>query len=282
MRTSILGMGRMGEALAERIVSGGHEVTVWNRSPGKAGPAVEAGATEAASLDEAVTSAEVVLTMLADDRAVDAVSSEVARSLGADAVYIDSSTVSPALSQRLAERFERYVALPVLGSPDAVRTGQAAFLAGGRAEVLDRIEPLLASLSGRVNRLDSPAVALGAKLTGNYLLLGGLAVLAEAFEVGRAGGLSDEQLRSVFAESPLVAPGLRNRFEGVLAGSTEGWFTMTLGGKDVRLGLDLAGGAGRDLPVGAALAGVYAAAESHGLSDADVAGLRRIYDLQAG
>ena len=280
MKIAVLGMGRMGAAMAARLAAGGHDVTVWNRSPGKAGPAVEAGAREAGSIAEAASSAAVVITMLAADRAVREVAlgrEGLAGNLGDDAVYVDSSTISPETSAELAGRFDRFVAMPVLGSPEAVRSGSAVYLAGGPTAALDAIEPVTSVLTEKLNRLESAPLALAAKVTANFLLLGGLSVLAEAIEIGRAGGLDDGQLEAVFGESPLVSASLRNRFEAVLGRYTDGWFSMALGAKDVGLGVDLAGRAGMELPVARAVRARYDSAASGDLADADVAALGRLY-----
>lgn len=280
MRISVLGMGRMGEALAVRWAGGGHEVTVWNRSPGKAGRAVDAGATEAGSVEEAVSKADLVVTMLADDGAVRAVVLEpggLYDHLGPEAWHLDCSTVSPGVAGEMVTACHRYGAMPVMGSPEAVAGGAATYLLGAPDEVAAGVGPAVAALSDKVVRLRSAPEALAAKLTGNYLLLSGLAVLAEAFEIGRAGGLGDDQLTRIFAESPLVAPGLRNRFQEVLSGPSEGWFSMTLGAKDVGLATDLAASAGQRLPVGGTVQGLYRRAGEAGLSDADVAAVGRLY-----
>jgi len=277
MRVSVLGMGHMGRALADRLAGGGHEVTVWNRTPGRAADVVAAGAHEAGSVAEAVAGAEVVVTMLADDHAVQAVAKEIVPALDADAVYVDCSTVSVALSAELAERFGRFASLPVMGSPDAVRSGTAAYVVGAPADVTAALEPVLATLSGPVVRFARPALAVAAKVTGNYLLLTGLVALGEAFAVARAGGLDDDEIRRVFAEHPLVAPALRNRFEAVLSGAAEGWFSVALGGKDVGLALELARSAGQRLGAGEATLAAYDATAAGGLADADIAAVGRLY-----
>lgn len=266
--------------MAARLAAGGHDVTVWNRSPGKAGPAVEAGARQAGSLEEAVSSSEVTITMLSADDAVRAVAlgdGGVRAFLPSTAVYVDSSTISPETSAELAGRFEQFVAMPVLGSPEAVRGGSAAYLAGGPRDALERLEPVTATLTDKLTRFGTASLALAAKVTANFLLLGGLAVLAEAFEIGRAGGLDDDQLKAIFAESPLVAPGLRNRFDTVLAKSTEGWFPMTLGAKDAGLAVEQAAGAGRDLAVASTVRALLESGAAGPLADADVAAVARLY-----
>jgi 3-hydroxyisobutyrate dehydrogenase-like beta-hydroxyacid dehydrogenase len=240
MDVAVLGMGRMGRAIAGRLLEGGHRVAVWNRSKGKAAEIVSAGGREAHSIADAVdgVDVDVAITMLADDEALTAVAfGELRSSMADQTVYVDCSTVSPKLSGELAAAFPaRFLALPVLGSPLAVRAGQAVYLAGGDGGLVDRLGPLLASLSNTVRRYDTAPLATTAKLATNLLLLSEVVALAESFAVGRSGGLTDDQLRELLGTSPMVAPGLRNRFEGVLTGSQEGWWTTGLGAKDAGRG----------------------------------------------
>jgi 3-hydroxyisobutyrate dehydrogenase len=278
MDIAVLGMGRMGRALAGRLLEGGHRVTVWNRSKGKAGEVVSAGAREAESVAGAVAGVDVAITSLANDDAVRAVAFGDLRSAITEAtVYVDSSTVSPTLSRELANTFARFVALPIVGSPVAVSSGQAVFLAGGDVAGVDRLGPVLSSLSENIRRYDSPALALTAKLATNLLLLSELVALSESLAVGRSGGLSDDQLRELLGSSPLVGPALRNRFESVLTGSQEGWWTTVLGAKDAGLALDVARAAGVELPAAEVVRQRYLQAASSGLYDADVAAVTELY-----
>ncbi|MFD0578210.1 NAD(P)-binding domain-containing protein [Dactylosporangium darangshiense] len=108
----MLGVGRMGRAIAGRLLAGGHRVTVWNRSPGKAGEVVADGGREARDIGDAVGGADVAITMLADDAAVRAVAlGELRSAIGGDTVYVDSSTVSPECSGRV--RLDPAIRLPV-------------------------------------------------------------------------------------------------------------------------------------------------------------------------
>ena len=272
MDIAVLGMGRMGRALAARLLEGGHSVTVWNRSKGRATEIVSAGGREASSVADAVDGVDVVITMLANDGAVREVAlGELRPSIGDKTIYVDCSTVSPKLSGELAEAFPaRFLALPVLGSPLAVRAGQAIYLTGGNAGLVDHLAPVLASLSNTVRRYDTEPLALAAKLTTNLLLLSQIVALAESFAVGRAGGLTDDQLRELLGNNPLVA-GLKNRFEGVLTGSQDGWWSPVLGAKDAGLAIDIACGADVELPVAQVVQGLYDKAAASGLDDiADV------------
>ncbi|WP_432843125.1 NAD(P)-dependent oxidoreductase [Dactylosporangium sp. CA-092794] len=283
MDIAVLGMGTMGRAIAMRLLQGGHRVTVWNRSPAKADEVVAAGAREARTVPEAVAGAEAAITMLANDEAVRAVAlGELRPATGEGLVYIDCSTVSPSLSAALAEAFAgRFLAMPIVGNQVAVRAGQAVLLAGGDAAVAERVGPVLDALSSQVRRYGSAPLAGAAKLATNLLLLSDVVALAESFAVGRCGGLSDDQLRELLADSPLVAPGVRNRFEGVLSGEQEPWWTTALGAKDAGLALDMARAAGVELPDASAVQRRYLTAAESGLNRADIAAVARLYPTAA-
>ncbi|MFC9768707.1 NAD(P)-dependent oxidoreductase [Rhodococcus jostii] len=279
MNIAVLGMGRMGRALAGRLLAGGHRVTVWNRSTGKAGEIVSAGAREMQTIADAVDGVDVVVTMLADDNAISTVAfGELRSSIGAQTIYVDCSTVSRRLSGELAEVFSpRYLAMPVVGSPAAVSAGQATFLVGGDTDVVDRTGPVISSLTDNVRRYDTAPLAVTAKLATNLLLLSEVVALAESIAVGRSGGLRDDQLRELLGTSPLMAPGLKNRFESVLAGSQDGWWTTVLGAKDAGLALDIARNAGLELPAAAVVRHLYDTAASSGLGGADIAAVTDLY-----
>jgi 3-hydroxyisobutyrate dehydrogenase-like beta-hydroxyacid dehydrogenase len=278
MDIAVLGMGRMGRALAGRLLEGGNRVAVWNRSKGKAAEIVSAGGQEADSVADAVQGVDVVITMLANDDAVrDVALGELRSSIADRTIYVDCSTVSPKLSGELAGAFlGRFLVLPVLGSPLAVRAGQATYLAGGNGALVDRLAPVLSSLSNTVRRYDTAPLALTAKLATNLLLLSEVVALAESFAVGRSGGLTDDQLRELLGSNPLVA-GLKNRFEGVLTGSQDGWWTTVLGAKDAGLAIDIARGADVELPGATVAQQRYEKAAASGLDNADIAAVTQLY-----
>jgi 3-hydroxyisobutyrate dehydrogenase-like beta-hydroxyacid dehydrogenase len=280
MKIAVLGLGQMGHALAGRLAAGGHEVVVWNRTPGKA--ADLDGVTEANSVADAVEGVDVALTMLADDDAVRAVAlgvEGVVDELHPTGVYVDCSTISPDMAGELADAAgrSRFVSLPVLGSPEAVSAGEASYLVGGEGHVIDHLEPMLAALSPRVTRMATPELALAAKVTANLLLLFGVVALSEATAVARAGGLDDDAIRSLFGGSPMVAPGIKNRLEAVVSGHTAGWWSTMLGAKDAGLAIAVAAGGGIDLPAAAAVRQRYLDAAGAGEADSDIAAVSRLY-----
>lgn len=280
MDVAVLGMGRMGQALAKRLLGGGNRVVVWNRTPGRAEEVVSAGATEAGSVADAVKEAGVVITSLSADEAVRAVAlgeGGLRAALGAEAVYADASTVSPAMSEELAAAFPRFVAMPILAPPAGVESGQAVYLAGGDPAAMERLEPALAALSGTVRRYDTAGKAMSAKLASNLLLLSGVAALAEAFAVARSGGVTDDQIRELLGGGAMVAPGVRNRFEGVLAGDMEPWWSTALGAKDAGLAAEAAAEAGIELPLARTVQGLYDEAAAAGAEDDDIVAVARRY-----
>jgi 3-hydroxyisobutyrate dehydrogenase-like beta-hydroxyacid dehydrogenase len=276
MRLAVLGMGRMGHALAERLLGGDHEVTVWNRTPHKADDLVAKGAREAATPAAAAKETEATFTSLADDDAVRTVvtgEKGVAVGLG-EGVLVDASTVSPQTTADLSETVGgRMLASPILGSPTAVVTGEAAYLIGGTRDLYDRLAPaydVLAEARRRVYVGDDARTATTLKLISNYLLMSGVATLAEAVATAQAVGLSDELIRDYLGQLPLVAPALRNRLDDIVSGDHDGWFSTTLGAKDVRLAEDLARSHGVLLPLAEAVKRRFEEAAARGWADADI------------
>lgn len=286
MRTAVLGMGRMGQAVALRLRAGGHGVGVWNRTPGRAGAVVAAGAHEARSIAEAVHGAEVVLLSLTDDDAVREVATgpEGVRAAIGGAVLVDTSTVSPTTSRDMAAAFAgRMAAAPILGGPQAVADGAATYLLGGPREVVDPLEPLWSALSSARRYCGpEPGNAASVKLLCNYLLMAGVAVLSEVVAAGQAVGLGDTFLRDLLSQVPLVAPALKNRLDDVLAGDHRGWFTTSLGAKDVRLAAEMAGSAGVRLPLAELVRQRYEEAAGAGWGDADVGAVVELLRSRVG
>jgi 3-hydroxyisobutyrate dehydrogenase-like beta-hydroxyacid dehydrogenase len=276
MRLAVLGMGRMGHAVAERLLGGDHEVTVWNRTPRKADDLVAKGAREASTPAAAAEEAEATFTSLADDPAVRTVvtgQDGVAAGLG-DGVLIDTSTVSPDTTADLAGAVSgRLLASPILGSPTAVVSGQAGYLIGGPRELYHRMTPaydVLAEAGRRVYVGEGARVATTLKLLSNYLLMSGVAALAETVATAQAAGLPDELIRDYLGQLPLVAPALGNRLDDIVSGDHDGWFSTTLGAKDVRLAEDLARSHGVLLPLADAVKRCFEEAAAQGWADADI------------
>ncbi|MEV7966945.1 NAD(P)-dependent oxidoreductase [Sphaerisporangium sp. NPDC088356] len=275
MRVAVLGMGHMGRAVARRLLSHGYDVRVWNRTPGKAAEVVEAGAVEASSPVEAARGVEAVLLSLADDQAVLDVMDRLAE-LGPDPdgpTVVDMSTVSPETSRKLRDLApgRRFVASPIIGAPQAVLDGMASGLQGGDRRLVDRLEPIWSRIFSVYWYCgEDPGSASAFKLLNNYLLMSGVAVVAEAVGTAEAAGLDKKLLRELLHRWPTVAPGLRNRLDDILFGDHQAWFATRLGAKDVRLFNELAESAGLSPPIARLVERRYEEAAERGWSEADI------------
>jgi 3-hydroxyisobutyrate dehydrogenase-like beta-hydroxyacid dehydrogenase len=283
MRLAVIGMGRMGHALAERLLGGGHDVVVWNRTPGRADDLLARGVREAATPAGAAEESEASFTSLTDDAAVRAVvtgQDGVAAGLG-DGILIDTSTVSPPTTADLAGAVGgRLLASPILGAPAAVLSGQAGYLIAGPRELYDRLAPAYDALAEEARRVyvgQDARVAPTLKLLSNYLLMSGIATLAEVVATAQAVGLPDELIRDFLGQLPLVAPALRNRLDDIVSGDHDGWFSTTLGAKDVRLAEDLARSHGVGLPLAGAVKRRFEEAAAQGWADADIGAVVELF-----
>jgi 3-hydroxyisobutyrate dehydrogenase-like beta-hydroxyacid dehydrogenase len=157
MKIAFLGLGNMGVPMAQSLLNAGHKLTVWNRTLSKAGPLRQYGASVANSPAEAVGSAEIAVTMLADDNAVETAlfgQDGLLQALPPGAVHVSSSTISVALSQRLAQEHaqhgQQYIAAPVFGRPEAAQAGKLFVVAAGNAATIERCRPVLEGVGQRL------------------------------------------------------------------------------------------------------------------------------------
>ncbi|MFJ3791583.1 NAD(P)-dependent oxidoreductase [Kitasatospora sp. NPDC090091] len=225
-KIAFLGLGRMGLPMARRLAGTGHPLTVWNRTPGRA-----EGLTEAASPAEAAQGAGIVITMLADPAAVEAVAGQVADGLAPGTLWIDMSSIGPDATAALRDRLPDGVALvdaPVLGSVGPAATGGLTVVAGGRTEDLDRAQPVLETL-GTVLRCGGPGSGAALKLVVISAMVGGVALIGETLALADSLGLSEELALGVLANGPLGGAVARAR-------SRDSDFPIRLAAKDVGLG----------------------------------------------
>jgi len=273
LAVGLIGLGNMGTAFAERLLDAGYGLVVMNRTPAKAAPLEARGATLAGSYADLAVSVDVVLTSLADDGALDEVAAALLAVAKPGTVIVDTSTVSPAASARVAERAGRasvaYARAPVSGNPTVVRAGNLSFIVSGPSETLDRVEPILLAVGPTVYRVGAAEEARVVKLAIN-LMIGGLAqLMAEALVLGESSGVSRAALLEVMGGSAAGAPFVRYKTGALLADDYSATFTTALMGKDLDLILDAAGDAGVELPVTTGLQAIVRAAIEAGYADDD-------------
>jgi 3-hydroxyisobutyrate dehydrogenase-like beta-hydroxyacid dehydrogenase len=249
----LIGLGNMGTAIAERLLEAGYPIAVYNRTPGKADSLVAGGATVAASATDLAAEADVVLTSVADDDALEAVAAEVAAGAGPGTVLVDMSTVSPAASGRVAVLAEaaslEYLRAPVSGNPTVVRSGNLSFIVSGPGRTLERVEPVIRAIGPTIHHVGDAEEARVVKLAVN-LMIGGLAeLMSEALVLGEAAGVSRGALLDVMGTSAAGAPFVKYKTEPLLNDDYSATFTTALMEKDIDLILDAADDNGVDLPV---------------------------------
>ena len=272
MRIAIIGVGRMGRALADRLLDDSHEVSVWNRTPGRAAELQERGARVLGSVDDVHEESDAVLLCLADDRSTLDVATPKgeARASWAQTLVVNTATVAPDAITALVKAYgDRFVAAEILGAPQAVRSGTATFVVGGPASAREALAPLWNVFAGVLDVGDRPQTAAIMKLLNNQMLLAQVAVIAETVRAGRAAGIDDTTLAATLRESKMMPEGLRNRIDVLFDPDHAGWFNSVQAVKDVTLALELAQG-GAPLPVTEAARDAYRQVVQDGWQTHDV------------
>jgi 3-hydroxyisobutyrate dehydrogenase-like beta-hydroxyacid dehydrogenase len=289
MDIGFLGLGAMGRAMAARLVSAGHRVRVWNRSPGPDRELAKLGAEVAGGPAEAFRG-DAAFTMLADDAAYRSIGllgpllDQAPRGM----LHVNSATVSVELTRELAEahaaRGLSYVAAPVFGRGDVAAAGKLTIVAAGPADALDRAAPLLDVLGQRTWRLGAdPAQALAAKIAGNFMIASAIETMGEATTLAARHGVPAETLLEILTSSLFSAPVYQN-YGRIIAGRRYDppGFRLRLGLKDVRLALAAGEGARVPLPFASVLRDSFLEAIAHGDGELDWAALADVSRRRAG
>ena len=214
MKVGFIGLGKMGQGMTRRILGGGHDLTVYNRTKEKAAALAGEGAAIATSIASVCDGREVVITMVADDTAVKEVvlgKAGVRDSLRAGAIHLCMGTHSVAAVQALSaahvQANQRMVSAPVLGRPDAAAAGQLGIVAGGPEEAVKACEPLFQVLGRRTFEAGTkPEGAAAIKLSNNFVLGAAIEAMAEAFSLVRKYGVAPQVLFDVMTDALFAAP----------------------------------------------------------------------------
>jgi 3-hydroxyisobutyrate dehydrogenase-like beta-hydroxyacid dehydrogenase len=281
----------MGLGIAERVLDAGHTVTVYNRHAAKADPLRAKGATVAPDPAAAAREADIVLTMLADDAAVEDVVFGTNGILGAmrpGASHVSTTTISVALAQRLTAAHEgagsRYVSAPVFGRPDAAAAGKLFVIAGGPDDAVTTATPVFDAIGQRTYRVGrDPWVANLIKLTGNFMIAAAIEAMAEAFALVRKAGVDPQVFREVITTSLFNAP-LYHTYSDLVGREADEkvGFAAPLGLKDVRLALAASDALRVPMPIASAVRDAYVSAMARGYENRDWSVLGRIAAENAG
>jgi 3-hydroxyisobutyrate dehydrogenase-like beta-hydroxyacid dehydrogenase len=283
MRVAVLGLGRMGGPIAERLEQAGHELAVWNRSPAATRPFVERGGTRLDHPRDAWDQAELAITMLADDGAVKAVT------LGDDGLLsgqqspgreqirtlIDMSTISAATSAEIAATAARqdvsYLRAPVSGNPSVVVAGNLGIIVSGPEQEFERLTPLLRDIGPNLFHVGSGEQARVVKLALNLMIGGTTQLLAEALVLTEQHGLERGKMLEVIAGSAIGSPYVKYKRETLLSGDYSSTFTAALLHKDLGLALDSGHDVSVPLPVTALVQQLVEDCIAKGMGDLDLA-----------
>ena len=281
MKIGIAGTGRMGAAIATRLLARGHAVTVWNRTPQKAQELAASGATVAATPEELTARSEFVITMLTDAAAIDATYRGAHGLLAGDVrgkVFIDMSTVRPEVEKALAAsargKGAALVECPVGGTVAPAKEGKLFGFVGGEASDVERARPLLDELCRRVEHVGAIGAGASVKLAINLPLLVYYQALGEALSLCQSVGIEPARLIDIFSDTsggpnmlkvrgPLIAATLQGKETSPVT------FDVDLIRKDLRTMLDEASGLGVPLPLTARALALYDEAARNGLGASD-------------
>jgi 3-hydroxyisobutyrate dehydrogenase-like beta-hydroxyacid dehydrogenase len=245
MKVGFIGLGHMGIGMVASLLRAGHEVTVFNRTPSKTQGLVEQGARAAAAVADACRG-DVVVTMLADDSAVEGVvfsEKGVIGSLGKGAIHVSMSTISVALAERLtaahANAGQRFVAAPVFGRPEMAAAAKLFIVAAGAPHAVNACLPLFEAMGQKTFPIgDQPKAANLVKLSGNFLIASVIEGLGEAMALVGKAGVDQRQYLDLLTSTLFTAP-VYKTYGGLIAEQRfePPGFAASLGHKDIRLTL---------------------------------------------
>jgi 3-hydroxyisobutyrate dehydrogenase-like beta-hydroxyacid dehydrogenase len=258
MDVGFIGLGQMGRGMALNLVKAGHSVRVYNRTESRAKELVSAGARFAASVREACD-ADVLITMVSNDSALESIvfgDDGALAHLRAGSIHLSMSTISIALSERLAqshrERSQDFASAPVFGRPEAAAAGKLYIVAGGAPETLRRLEPLLSVMGQQTFPVsETPRDANLYKICGNFMIASATESLGETIALIRKAGLPAQSFVEVLTSTIFNAP-IYKTYGALIANErySPPGFAAPLGAKDVRLALSAASDLGAAMPLG--------------------------------
>jgi 3-hydroxyisobutyrate dehydrogenase-like beta-hydroxyacid dehydrogenase len=290
MKVGFIGVGQMGIGMATNLLQAGHELVVYNRTAAKLEKLVAQGATAAASVAGACRG-DCVMTMVSNDEALESValgSGGIIDSLPAAALHISSSTVSVALSERLAAAHaragQRFVAAPVFGAPDAAAAGKLFVVAAGTPDAVEAASPLLDAIGqGTFIVSETAKVASLVKLSGNFLFASIIESLGEAIALVGKAGVDRRQYHDFLTSTLFDVPVYRSYGGRIADGKFESpSFLASLGQKDIRLALAAAEELRVPMPIASLLRDRFLTLMAHGGENLDWTAIGQLAAKDAG
>lgn len=283
-RIGFIGLGLMGRPMAMNLLKAGHTLTVWNRTAARADELLAAGAVLAKNPKEVAEASEVLITIVSDPPALESLlwgQNGALAALKAGSIYVDSSTISPALVKKISgacqERGVRFLDAPVTGGDWGAREGNLVFMIGGDGETFKDVEPVLKVMGKKFFHLGPNGAGQTIKLAMNAILALEVGAVAEAIGLVTRAGLAGEQLFEVLQASMGRSGLLDLKTPLMLKGEFKPSFPLRLMHKDLGLALDLANQLGVALPTTAAVREVYNHVKGEAKEDLDYSAVMKFY-----
>jgi len=287
-KIGFLGLGIMGNGMCKRLLGAGFELTVYNRTPGKAQGLIALGAKEAKSPAEAVAETDASITMLGDPASVKEVilgKGGVLEGIHLGAFHIDMTTVDPNTAKRLSNAFYQkgchFIEAPVTGSKMAAASGELVLMTGGEEEDLDKVMPVLRPLSKKVVHMGPAGSGAFMKLVNNLSMAGAMEAFFEGMTFGRKAGLSADKILEVLNHSALASPLMKMKGEAVLKRNFETHFSLKHMAKDIRLAMTESRRLEAPLPVTSVVNDLFEMARAKGLEGLDFSALVQVVEEMA-
>jgi len=290
MNIGFIGIGRMAAGMVRNLLKAGHQVQVYNRTRSKAEALADDGAMVVDLIAETCAN-ELVISMLADDRALEEVvfgTEDFIGAMPAGAVHVSMATISEAMGRRLtdthADAGRGYVSAPVFGRPDAAATAKLFIVAAGAADAIARCQPAFDVMGQRTFVVgDEPVAANVVKITGNFMLASVIETLAEAFALSRKYGIDSNELLELLTSTLFSAPVYKSYGAMIAEERYEpAGFKLALGLKDISLALEAAGAVSVPMPIASVVRDRFLTGIARGYQDLDWAALGKVCADDAG
>ncbi len=273
-----VGLGAMGSGMVKRLLKAGHTVTGYNRTKSKAQKLIDEGMRWADSPRGVAEASEVTLSMVTDTKVLDAITQGpdgVLAGLRPGKIYVDMSTVNPAISLQLAAEAAKHGAImldaPVSGSLSTLEEGKLSFMVGGDNAAFEKVKPILQDIGPTVTYVGGNGLAFGMKIATNLSLAVQMLAFSEGVLLAEKSGIKREIAVDVLLKSVIASPMVKYRGPFVLKMPDEAWFNVNMMQKDLLLALEMGRRLDVPLPTTAVTNEFLTAARGMGLVEKDFA-----------
>jgi 3-hydroxyisobutyrate dehydrogenase-like beta-hydroxyacid dehydrogenase len=288
-KLGFVGLGVMGGRMVKRLLDAGYTVTGYNRTKSKADWLVAAGMRWADSPRAVAEAADVIFSMVTNTKALLAVAGGpegILAGMGTGKVYVEMSTVAPAVSQELAAKVAQtgghMVDAPVSGSVETLEQGKLSIMVGGDPDVFDRIKPILLDIGPKATHVGANGLAVTMKIATNLSLAVQMLAFSEGLLLAEKSGIERQVAVEVLTNSVIASPMVKYRCPFVLGMPEKAWFNVNMMQKDMNLALELGRQVDVPLPTTAVTNEFLTAARGMGLAEKDFAILFAVLARMAG